>query len=158
MRAIRSIPVTGMVRYLLLVLPEAVKAARHPGKGRKTSCTPVNSSQPHSPQQFAQHDSAAILHQYPSIPTPKTSLQRLYEPFRESPVSVAVPSKAPARTAGNRTESTHTAVRSLVVNHLIQIAKYRLAPEMSTPPSLPVQLSPGKTAICAGDSHNRAPK
>jgi hypothetical protein len=93
--------VTDMVRFLLLVLPEAVKAARYPG-GRpqfglaaaraaasatpatpasniptpspekaNSPCTPVLASDLHSPQPLAAEKPATVQDQYSSINPPK---------------------------------------------------------------------------------------
>ena len=99
--------VTDMVRFLLLALPEAVKAARYPGgrpqfglaaaraaasaqpattainpsspspeKSEIPSCTPVNSSQPHSLQQLARLQPVSVQDKHSSIATLKSIISK----------------------------------------------------------------------------------
>ena len=102
--------VTDMVRFLLLALPEAVKAARYPGgcpqfglaaaraaraaasappaatspnppapspeKSEISPCTPVNASNPPSPQQLARQQPASVHHKYFSIATLKAIISK----------------------------------------------------------------------------------
>jgi hypothetical protein len=103
--------VTDMVRFLLLVLPEAVKSARYPGgrpqfgpeaaraaKARAAAsappvapainppspspektppCTPVNASQPNSPQQLATQKPAPVQDKYTCKETLKSIISKV---------------------------------------------------------------------------------
>jgi len=116
--------VTDMVRYLLMVLPEAVQAARYPGgrpefglaaaraahaaaaaqpaaaspnpsspyqeKGGNPPCTPVNASQPNSPQQLARHQPTSVQDKYSSIATLKAMISKALGAIPRSRVSTAV--------------------------------------------------------------------
>ncbi len=81
--------VTDMVRYLLLILPEAVKEARYPGgrpqfglaaaridRADAEAPPPVNAHNQHSIQQLATKQSVPVQHKYFSISTLKTILSK----------------------------------------------------------------------------------
>jgi hypothetical protein len=96
--------VTDMVRFLLIALPEAVKAARYPGgrpqfglaaaraaraaasalppptpspeKSEISPCTPVNASQPHSLQQLARQQPVPVQVKHFSIATLKAIISK----------------------------------------------------------------------------------
>jgi hypothetical protein len=116
--------VTDMVRFLLLALPEAVKAARYPGgrpqfglavaraaraaasappagtspnlsspspeKSEISPCTPVNASQPHSPQQLATQKPVPVQDKHSSIATLKAVISNALRAILKSRVSTAV--------------------------------------------------------------------
>jgi hypothetical protein len=95
--------VTDMVRFLLLALPDAVKAARYPGgrpqfaraaylrdraaaaatspnpspeKSEIPPCTPVNAIQPNSLQQLARQKPAPVQDKYSSIASIKAFIAK----------------------------------------------------------------------------------
>jgi hypothetical protein len=113
--------VTDMVRFLLLVLPEAVKAARYPG-GRPqfglaaaraaraaasapsappadpstqirevSPCTPVTASQPIPLQQLAGHPSAPVQDKHFSISALKVLISNALRATPKARVSTPVP-------------------------------------------------------------------